>query len=250
MVDFLSPLARSTARAARLLCNAARIGVSGVWEIEMPRTNPIIDRPRASEEVGLLSALLSAEHEGARQRTWQEFVRRYERTIVLCVVHVLRRYGATFSRDDLNDLVADVWLMLLRNNMKKLRQYDAGRGLNVASFIRLVATNTTIDYLRARRAHANAIDGATEREALNAEAGESPVDCYDFSQRAELAREALCRLSSDERSFVVEVFQQERSPEDMARTLGVSTNTIYSRKFKIRAKLARIVANLENDLAA
>jgi RNA polymerase sigma factor (sigma-70 family) len=213
----------------------------------MPRTKPTVDR--ASEDTALLNALLTAGNESLRQRSWHEFVRRYERTILLCIVHVMRRYGAMFSREDLNDLSAEVWLTLLRNDLRKLRQYDAGRGLTLASFIRLVATNTTIDFLRARRAQANALDGATERESMQAEAGESPSDSCDFSQRAELAREALCRLSSDERSFVVEVFQEERSPEDLARTLGVSTNTIYSRKFKIRAKLARIVANLEGAAA-
>ncbi len=50
----------------------------------------------------------------------------------------------------------------------------------------------------------------------------------------------------DERHFVLEIFHGERSPEDLARTLGVTTNTVYSRKFKVRAKLARIVAHLES----
>ena len=54
-----------------------------------------------------------------------EFVHRYERLIASCVLKVLRRYGAIFSREDLDDLVGDVWLTLLRDDMKKLRQYDA-----------------------------------------------------------------------------------------------------------------------------
>ena len=44
---------------------------------------------------------------------------------------------------------------------------------------------------------------------------------------------------------MVDVFHAERSHEELARSLGVSISTIYSRKFKLCEKLARIVAGLE-----
>ena len=42
----------------------------------------------------------------------------------------------------------------------------------------------------------------------------------------------------------VECFQAERTPDELARDLGITTNTVYARKFKIRAKLAGIVATM------
>ena len=160
-----------------------------------------------------------------------------------CVLKALRRYGATFSRDDLDDLVGDVWLVLLRDDMKKLRQYDATRGFRIASFLGLVATNTTIDHLRARQAEATPLDDVIEDYAsLRAEA---PRDVVEAREEAELARAALAQLSGDERAFVVDCFRDERSPEELARSLGVTTNTIYSRKFKIREKLQKIVRTLD-----
>ncbi len=195
------------------------------------------------EETRLLTALLSKRTSAAtRQARWGEFVKRYERLIASCVLKVLRRYGAVFSTEDLDDLVNDVWVTLLRDDMKKLRQYDAQRGFRIASFIGLVATNTTIDHLRGREIDATPIDQVRE----DAFAGEvEPRDTVEDREQAELARAALEQLSGDERAFVVEVFHAERSPEELARTLGVTTNTIYSRKFKIRAKLQRIVTELE-----
>jgi RNA polymerase sigma-70 factor, ECF subfamily len=199
------------------------------------------------EETKLLASLLKRAPEVVRQRRWGEFVVRYERLITSCVLKVLRRYGAVFSAEDLDDLVADVWVTLLRDDMKKLRQYDAARGFRIASFIGLVATNTTIDHLRSRQAEAMPLDQVMEDYASLAHGGDAPSDAVEQSQQAELAREALNRLSSDEREFVFEVFHSERSPEELARTLGVTTNTVYSRKFKVREKLARIVANLESE---
>jgi RNA polymerase sigma-70 factor, ECF subfamily len=198
----------------------------------------------SAEETALLAALLATRGtEAARQKRWEEFVHKYERLITSCVLKVLRRYGAVFSGEDLDDLVGDVWVTLLRDDLKKLRQYDAERGFRIASFIGLVATNTTIDHLRSRQVEATPLDQVMEDYASLAQA--APRDSVEDREQAELARTALNRLSTDERAFVYEVFHAERSPEDLARSLGVTTNTIYSRKFKIREKLARIVATLE-----
>src|SRR5438270_8551220 len=202
----------------------------------------------SAEEAALLGALLAGEGKLAQQRLWAEFVRRYERLLMSCVLKVLRRYGATFSREDLDDLVGDVWLVLLRDDMKKLRQYDAARGFRIASFLGLVATNATIDHLRARQADATPLDEVIEDYAsLRAEA---PRDVVEAREEAELARAALAQLSGEERAFVVDCFRDERSPEELARALGVTTNTVYSRKFKIREKLQKIVRTLDGATVA
>jgi RNA polymerase sigma-70 factor (ECF subfamily) len=199
-------------------------------------------KANSPEELLLLQTLLRPGDEVTRQRCWQSFVRTYERTIIGCILKVFRRYGVTSSSQDLDDLVADVWLALLRDDMHKLRQYQPDRGYRIASFIGLVATHLTIDHLRARRAHA-ALDEAAE-VASDCEEASASLEAH---QQAKLARAAIGRLNSDEREFVFEVFHAERSPGDLARTLGLTTNTIYSRKFKIREKLARIVAGMEQD---
>lgn len=200
-------------------------------------------RGNSAEETALLQGLLRAAGRAQQDRLWGEFVRRYERLIVSCVVKSLRRYGATFSRDDLDDLAGDVWLTLLRDDMRKLRQYDATRGFRIASFLGLVATNVTIDHLRARQAEATPLDDVLEDYvSLRAE----PLrDTVEEREEVELARAALAQLSNDERAFVVDCFHDERSPEEMARALGVTTNTVYSRKFKIREKLQKIVRTLD-----
>ena len=201
----------------------------------------------SAEETALLRMLLATRDVATRDRHFRELVKRYERLITSCVLKVLRRYGAVFSSEDLDDLVGDVWLTLLRDDMRKLRQYDAERGFRIASFIGLVATNTTIDHLRSRQAEATPLDQVMEDYASLAQA--APRDNIEAEEEARLVRKALGQLSSDERAFVYEVFHVERAPEELARTLGVTTNTIYSRKFKIREKLARIVATLETAAA-
>jgi RNA polymerase sigma-70 factor (ECF subfamily) len=225
--------------SARLLRRAGR----------MPNTKlEPMRKGNSAEETALLQALLGASTpDGERQASQRELVRRYERLIDSCVRNVLRRYGVTFQAGDVHDLVNDVWVMLLRDDMRKLRQYDPQRGVRLASFIGMIATNTTIDHLRSQKAETRSLDSELEEGATMLDAGacELPRDTVEEQQHAELARAAFQRLSRDEQAFVVDVFHEERSPEELARTLGVSTGTIYSRKVKLRAKLAGIVASLE-----
>lgn len=191
----------------------------------------------SAEELDLLDALL----DGERDR-WGEFVKRYERLIVSCVLKVLRRYGAVFSTEDLDDLVGEAWLLLLRDDMRKLRQYRRDRGFRLASWIGLIATNSTIDHLRARCADARPLDDVAEIYCISTDAPDA--DLVD-RERATLARAALSHLTAEERAFVDECFHQERAPEEMARRRGVSVNTVYSRKFKLREKLARILRTMD-----
>jgi RNA polymerase sigma factor (sigma-70 family) len=212
----------------------------------MTKLKPTRSKGNSVEETALLEALLAPGSEAERQVYWNRFVRRYERLIASCVLKVLRRYGAVYSGEDLDDLVGDVWLVLLRDDLRKLRQYDAARGFRIASFVGLVATNTTIDHLRARQVDATPLDELAENHvALEV----SVRDTVEEREQAALARAALGQLTVDERSFIFECFHAERSPEELARRLGITTNTVYSRKFKLREKLARIVASLEGAAA-
>jgi RNA polymerase sigma factor (sigma-70 family) len=202
----------------------------------------LIRRGNSEEESLLLASLLANRSGCAHERHWAAFVRRYERLIMSCVIKVLRRYGATFSREDLDDLVGDVWLVLLRDDMRKLRQYDQRRGFRLASFLGLVATNLTIDNLRARHGESKPLE---QQKFSPAAAPAAPRDALEDQDRQRLARHALAQLSADDRAFVVECFHDERSVEEMADRRGITANTIYSRKFKLTAKLQRIVARLE-----
>ncbi len=196
------------------------------------------------EEARLLKRVLRGD-----QQAWAEFSRRYENLIVSCVIKVLRRYNASFCAEDLADLVAEVWLVLLRDDMRKLRLYDASRGYRLASWVGLMATNSTIDQLRLRSADCTYLDDIACPERLLVDAS-SPDAGIEEREAADLARRALDQLSGEERDFVVSCFHEERRPEELAEELGITVNTVYSRKFKIREKLVRIVGELDASCAA
>jgi RNA polymerase sigma-70 factor (ECF subfamily) len=190
------------------------------------------------EELAVLDAALSGD-----VKAWDRFCRRYQALIIGCVRRVLRRYGASFDATELADMVAEVWVVILRDDRRKLRQYDPNRGYRLSSWIGLIATNCAIDQLRARSAEHSYLEEMPTVDRVLVDLS-SPQSRLEQIEASRLAQAALERLDAADRDFVVACFHEERSPATLAAELGVSVNTIYSRKFKVRAKLARIATSL------
>ena len=92
----------------------------------------------ASTETDLRAAL-----DGDRG-AWRRFYREYNPFIGRCVGRVLRQHQVRLGPQDIDDLVGEVWVSLLRRDAVGLRRYDPGRGRSLASWLRLLATRTTI----------------------------------------------------------------------------------------------------------
>jgi RNA polymerase sigma-70 factor (ECF subfamily) len=195
-------------------------------------------RSRTDDDDTLLRALLRARTAGEQSRRWRELCRRFEPLIATCVARTLRRYGA-WAMADLHDLVNDAWVALLRDDLRKLRQYDARRGYRLTSFIGLVATNITIDHLRMPRAEHAPLDGSLEE--LLATRSEPPPDALEQRQEVARARAAVGLLSRADRALFACCVDEEQPPEVIARDWGVSVNTIYSRKSKLRQRLLELL---------
>jgi RNA polymerase sigma-70 factor (ECF subfamily) len=166
--------------------------------------------------------------------------------IVSCVLRTLRRYGAYYSQEDLQDLVSEVWLALLRDDCKKLQLFNPDRGYRLSSWLGLIATNSTIDCLRSRSAPTTYLEDMVDAERFLADDSRPDAE-LELQESMNIARTALHQLNKHELAFIVDCFGEERAPTALADELGVTVNTIYSRKFKLRAKLARIVAEINVD---
>ncbi|MCA9668996.1 MAG: sigma-70 family RNA polymerase sigma factor [Myxococcales bacterium] len=195
-------------------------------------------RPDRAEEQELLARVLDGD-----KKAWTLFCSRYENLIVGCVLRVLRRYNASYTSADLADLVSEVWVVLLKDDRRKLRLYEPTRGYRVSSWIGLIATNCTIDQLRMRQAEHSYLDDISGADRFLV-TSERPDARLEMEETADLARQALAQLTEDEQRFVVSCYRDERAPAELAEELGVTVNTVYSRKFKVRQKLVRIVENM------
>ena len=209
----------------------------------MQRRVPTASTKSSIERNAREEALLAEALTGDR-KAWSAFCRGFDNLIVGCVLRVLRRYTVSFGSADLADLVSEVWVALFRDDCRKLRLYDRRRGYRLSSWIALIATNTTIDQLRLRGAECSYLEDLElpERWLVDRRA---PDQELETRQSAELARRALSALTREERDFLAACYGEEQAPVALAAELGIRIGTVYSRKFKTREKLAKIVAALE-----
>jgi RNA polymerase sigma-70 factor (ECF subfamily) len=179
---------------------------------------------------------------------WPTFFARYERLVISCIRKVMRRYGAGFNDEDVEDLVSATALNIVKDDYKKLRAFDPTRGYKLSSWIGLIATNTAHDALRRR--------APTEVWAAVALDDTAPVplasdeqlasETLEAEDQARELRAAIAQLSAADRLFMDYYYVQELEPEVIARLMSISVNTVYSRKNKIREKL-RIIVGKQQD---
>ncbi|MCB9554560.1 MAG: sigma-70 family RNA polymerase sigma factor [Deltaproteobacteria bacterium] len=201
-----------------------------------------VERDQRQIDLELLQRVLSGDGDG-----WTGFCRRFDGFIARCVSRVLHRYGVRLAAEDVDDLVAEVWVALLRDDCAKLRRFDPERGTRLSSWVGLIATNTTIDYLRVNHTVVAYIDDTPHAEPVETA---RPDMRYDQVQRAEIARQAISRLREDEQRFVRYCFSDELCTKRIAEELGISINTVHSRKFKLRKKITRIVERIQTRAQA
>jgi RNA polymerase sigma-70 factor (ECF subfamily) len=166
----------------------------------------------------------------------------YGRIVALCVRRVVRRYNVRLAEHDIEDLIAEVWVALLANDCRRIRAFDSSRGYRLSTWIGQIVTNHTIDQLRRRRCD-RSLDEIDPFQQL-AVSHPTPHDLLEQRQAWELAYRALAVMKEDDRQFLIASFHDDRPPAEMARDLGISVNTVYSRRFKVRAKLGRLAARL------
>jgi len=174
---------------------------------------------------------------------WNELVRRYRSLIYRCITKVVGRYDSVLSSADADEIFADVMITLVRDDMRKLRLYDARRGTKLSSWIGMIATNVAYDYLRgtARRPILDRIDGVPDIENEDAE---SPLDGLLSGERRSHLNQMLADYSDKDRAFVSLYYAQGLDAEEVAEEMKISVKTVYSKKHKLLARLQTTLAPL------
>jgi RNA polymerase sigma-70 factor, ECF subfamily len=207
---------------------------------EAPPTNPF-DRV---DDRQLVAVVLQG-----RLLAWPAFYARFERLMRACIRRTLRWYGAPGSDSDLEDLLSAVCLNIIKDDYRKLRLFDFGRGYRLSSWVGLIATNTAIDALRRREPEHASVDDPTGRAHEVPSGTPTPFDQLHRHEEAKLLQIAVRQLSEGDRLFLEYYFEHELEPSVIAERMGIAIATVYSRKNKVREKLRVMVERLIADRA-
>lgn len=173
---------------------------------------------------------------------WREFSRRYGALMYRSISRVLNRFSFV-SEDDCQEVYSTLCLQLIATDKKKLRSYDESRGTKLSTWLGMLANHAAYDHLRKRRREPNT-EELGSIDTLSTERP-SPFERCAMRQEASRVSNLLSDLSDKDREFMLLYYGEGLEAEQVALEMGISVKTVYSKKHKIRARLANILAQHE-----
>jgi RNA polymerase sigma-70 factor (ECF subfamily) len=192
-------------------------------------------------ELELVHALVANEPEA-----WEALTIRYGRLIQSCIQRVTTRFSSVVQKDDASEIYSMLFVQLLANERSKLRAFAPERGCKLGTYLGLLATHTAYDFLRSIRKIPHAT-GLAEAETLSGE-GPDPAEITLHHEQLSRVQSVLSEFSRKDREFVMLYFAEGLEPDEVARRMGISVKTVYSKKHKIQRRLVSLLG--EQSLAA
>ena len=172
---------------------------------------------------------------------WDEFISRYSRLIYNYIHSILRLHGINHpAQDSVSDLFQEIFLSLLKDDFRKLRTFKAKNGCSLASWLRQVTVNHTIDYLRKTRGSVSLEEEDSEGTALKDRLVDgAPTPQHESVRQDKLAHleDCISRLEIDDRYFLELHLNRGFSLEELKEILKIGRGAVDMRKLRIIERL-------------
>jgi RNA polymerase sigma-70 factor (ECF subfamily) len=186
-------------------------------------------RPASASDASLVSRIAQGDKGALQELFMRHHIRVYR--------FILRLLGNTAVAEELtSEVFLDVW--------RQSATFESRS--TVSTWILAMARYKALDACRHR--------SREQRVEIPMEAIEDPADdperMFQKKNRADILRRCLAALSVEHREIVDVVYYHERSVEEAATILGIPKNTVKTRMFYARRRLAHMLteAGLESAL--
>ena len=194
----------------------------------------------SSDEKELLERCLTQD-----KKAWETFIDQYARLISHAIVQTLHKYAFSPVNEVTPDLFHTVFLSMIEDNCKKLRQF---RGkCSLSSWLHLIAVRVTIDFLR-KQSEPLSLNGETgphgspKEEIPNGDP--LPDQMIELKDEKRLFEEIKQGLTAKERFFLELYYSRELPTARIAKILNTTENNVYQLKNRIREKMKKMAGRL------
>ncbi len=177
---------------------------------------------------------------------WELFVRRYAKLIWGTLRKTFLSYSFRHTEEDLEDIFNAVFVSLLDNDFKKLRQFRSENSCSLSTWLTIIASRTAIDHMRQDKSQLFVETKDGERDIYESiPASEKSIEhLFIEKQRDERLNAAITQLGAQDSLIIRLVLEKGLSPEEIAVIMGISAETVYSRKNRLAEKLKKSVGVL------
>jgi RNA polymerase sigma factor (sigma-70 family) len=174
------------------------------------------------------------------KKSWDEFVDRYSRLIYTYIYSVLNTKTNISTQINPEDIFQEIFHSLIKDNFRKLKSFRARNGASLASWLRQVTINLTIDYIRKIKP-AVSIDEETDDELSLKDLltdDDPPVDhILETKEKFSLLKDCIDELDTDDKYFIELHINRAFRLDELKRILKISRPAVDMRKQKIIQRL-------------
>ena len=167
------------------------------------------------------------------EEAFSELVTKYERLVSTCV------YSVCQNREDTMDISQDVFFKVYRNLSSFKGESE------FSTWIYRVAKNCALDFMRKKKPNITSIDSSGEEgegfDIPDESKKSSPEGMALETEKSEVLRKALDKLSEEHREIIILRDINEYSYEKIAKMLSLEQGTVKSRIFRAREALKKIL---------
>lgn len=171
-----------------------------------------------------------------KSRAWEDFVDRFIGLVVHVVNHTAQARSVRLSPEDRDDLCAEVFLHIIKDDFAILRRFRGQSSL--ATYLTVVARRIVVNkMMKRRRGPAPLGEGAAQKVARE------PVDAQPRPEQRISDHEEVQRLLEglgDGESRIVRMYHLEgKTYREISRAVGISENSVGPILSRARKKMQR-----------
>jgi RNA polymerase sigma-70 factor (ECF subfamily) len=174
-----------------------------------------------------------------KPRAWDDFVDRFMGLVIHVANHSAVSRSLRLSVEDREDLVAAVFLGIVKDDMAVLRNFRGESSL--ATYLTVVARRIVVPELLRQQSAARASTGNADAAVADQEDSEERL-----SDREEIER-LLEELSDSEAAVVRQYHLEGKSYQEISSSVGVPVNSIGPTLSRARRKMRRAATEAMRD---
>ena len=169
-----------------------------------------------------------------------QFIEKYSRLIYNYIVNVLYARKDPAAQCHVNDVFQELFCFLLEDNARKLCSFQARNGCTLASWLRQVTVNFTIDYLRKIKPELSLDGGDDEGGTLMgmlSYGSASAADSLHAREQMENLKDCIEMLGIDDKYFIELHINRGLKLDEVKTHLGISRNALDVYKSRLMNRL-------------
>ena len=186
--------------------------------------------------------LLNTCIQGSKE-AWDAFVEKYTNLTYHTINKTFKTNTSDFFYQDITDIHNNVFLSLMENDYRKLKQYEGKNGCTVSSWLLVVTRNLALNYIKKLKTYIpledDTSDSANVIETVP-DPQQQPDEELSKNESWEMLKELIKDLNSKDVLFLKLCYEEELPPEEIAEMLSITVNNVYTRKKRIRENLIKI----------